>query len=85
MDMVSMRVVLRLCWITYSEVSPLRIDGAEVNVTTLRIALVLAPFFVHFEFLFSFGLFKQVKKDLHNDVGKLKVELGLKNKEAKKE
>lgn len=52
---------------------------------TLRIALVLAPLFVHVEVLFMLGLFKQVKKDLHNDVGKLKTELKLKKKEVKKE
>lgn len=32
-----------------------------------------------------FGFFKQTKKDLQNDVGKLKSELRLKGKEAKKE
>lgn len=58
---------------------------AGVNVTALRIAFVLAPLFVHYEVLFVLGLFKQVKKELHNDVGKLKTELRPKNKAAKKE
>jgi len=31
------------------------------------------------------GLFKQVKKDLHNDIGKLNTELRLKGKETKEE
>jgi len=48
-------------------------------------ALFLAPFFVHYEVLFMLGLFKQVKKDLHNDVGRLTTELRLKKKGAKKE
>lgn len=48
-------------------------------------ALFLAPFFVHFEVLFMLGLFKEVKKDLHNDVGKLTTEFKLKKKEIKKE
>ena len=61
------------------------VSDARVNITSLRIALVLAPFFVHFEVLFMLGLFKQTKKDLHNDVAKLKTELRLKQKEAKKE
>ena len=62
-----------------------RVDDDKVNVTPFRIALVLAPLFVHFEVLFALGLFKQTKKDLHNDVAKLKAELRLKQKEAKKE
>ena len=85
MDMVSTRVAPRLCWTTCSGVGLLRVDGIGMNVTTLRIALVLAPLFVHYEVLFTLGLFKQVKKDLHNDVGKLNSELRLKKKEAKKE
>lgn len=84
MDTVSMRVVPRLCWITYSEVSFLRADDAGLNVTS-PIALVLAPLFVHYEILFMFGLSKQAKKDLHNDVGKLKTEFRLKKKGVKKE
>lgn len=71
MDMVYTRAVPRPCWTTYSEVDLLRAD-VGLNLTMLRIALVLAPLFVHYEVLFVFGLFKQVKKDLHNDVGKLK-------------
>jgi len=31
------------------------------------------------------GLFKQVKKDLHNDIGKLNAELRLQKKETKEE
>jgi hypothetical protein len=80
-----MRAVPQLCWTTCSEVSLLRVDDGGKNVTTLRKALVLAPLFVHYEVLFMLGLLKQVKKDLHNDVGKLKTELRLKNKGAKKE
>ena len=85
MDMVSMRAVPLLCWITCSEVSLLRVDDTGVNSTTLRIATVLAPLFVHYEILFKAGLYKQVNKDLHNDVGKMRMELGLKNKEIQKE
>jgi uncharacterized membrane protein YGL010W len=47
-------------------------------------AAVLAPLFVHYEFLFSLGLCKQTKKDLQNDAAKLKAEFRLKNKEAEK-
>ena len=79
-----MRAVPRLCWTTYSEVN-LRVDDVGSNLMMLlQIALFLAPLFVHYEVLFMLGLFKQVRKDLHNDVGKLKTELRLKNKEVKK-
>jgi len=40
---------------------------------------------VHFEVLFTLGLFKRIEKDLQNDVAKLKTEYRLKQKEAKKE
>ena len=62
-----------------------RVDEVRANLTTPRIALVLAPLFVHYEVLFVLGLFKQTKKDLHNDIGKLNTELRLKQKEVKKE
>ena len=54
-------------------------------MTTIRTALVLAPLFVHYEVLFILGLFKQVKKNLHNDIGKLNTDLKLKKKGTKKE
>jgi uncharacterized membrane protein YGL010W len=57
---------------------------AAVEIT-LRVALVLAPLFVHYEVFFKLGLFNQTQKDLHNDVGKLTTELKLKKKQVKKE
>ena len=63
----------------------LRFCDPGVNFIMLWTALFLAPFFVHFEVLFTLGLFKEVKKDLHNDVGKLTTEFKLKKKEIKKE
>jgi 2-hydroxy fatty acid dioxygenase len=35
-----------------------------------HLALVLAPFFVHLELLFSLGYRKDFHKDLKNDIGK---------------
>ena len=67
------------------EVSPLHIYDAGANITTPRIASVLAPLFVHYEVLFSLGLCKQVHRDLQNDAAKLKAEFRLKKKGAKSE
>lgn len=36
----------------------------------LREALVLAPFFVHFEMLFKLGYREDLQKQLRNDIGK---------------
>jgi len=73
------------CWLAQFYGHGVHEGRAPALLDNLLGAFVLAPFFVHYEVLFMLGLFKQVKKDLHNDVGKLKAEFRLKNKEAKKE
>ena len=56
---------------------------AGVSVTILRIASVLAPLFVHYEILFMLGFLKQTKRDLQNDVGRLRTVLRLGGREAR--
>jgi len=73
------------CWLAQFYGHGVHEGRAPALLDNLLGALVLAPLFVHYEVLFMLGLFKQAKKDLHNDVGKLHTELKLKKKEIKKE
>jgi len=73
------------CWLAQFYGHGVHEGRAPALLDNLLGALVLAPLFVHYEALFALGLLKQTKKDLQNDVGKLRVEFGLKNKEAKNE
>jgi len=73
------------CWLAQFYGHGVHEGRAPALLDNLLGALVLAPLFVHYEVLFILGLFKQAKKDLHNDIGKLNAELKLKNKNAKKE
>jgi len=74
-----------VCWLAQFYGHGVHEGRAPALLDNLLGALVLAPLFVHFEVGFVLGLFKQTKKDLHNDVAKLNTELRLKQKEAKKE
>lgn len=74
-----------LCWLAQFYGHGVHEGRAPALLDNLLGALVLAPLFVHYEVLFMLGFFKQAKRDLYNDVGKLNSELGLKKKEAKKE
>jgi len=73
------------CWLAQFYGHGVYEGRAPALLDNLLGALVLAPLFVHYEVLFMLGFFNRVKKDLYNDVGKLKAELRLKNKEVKKE
>jgi len=74
-----------VCWIAQFYGHGVHEGRAPALLDNLLGALVLAPLFVHYEVLFMLGLFKQVKKDLHNDIGKLNTELRLQKKETKEE
>lgn len=73
------------CWLAQFYGHGVHEGRAPALLDNLLGALVLAPLFVHYEVFFMLGFFKQTKKDLYNDVGKLNAELRLKKKEAKKE
>lgn len=73
------------CWLAQFYGHGVHEGRAPAVLDNLLGASVLAPLFVHYEVLFMLGLFKQTRKDLQNDVGRLNAELRLKKKGVKKE
>jgi len=78
-------VVHVVCWLAQFYGHGVHEGRAPALLDNLLGAFVLAPLFVHYEVLFMLGLFKQTKKNLQNDVGKLISELRLKKREVKEE